>query len=366
MRVIDSNPDPRFTAPIKPKLTPAQRDSIPVFIEGKSSIVFDPALGWLHAEPYHVRTTRQISPVPGQGELRIAAFGDSFTRGDEVGSDETFSELLATIDPSLDSLNMGVSRFGLDQAYLTYLKHGVPLKPHVVLICFMPENILRQVNVFRPFYAQADTPPLTKPRFELNSGKLVKRENPFRSAQDYNKLLSHEEQTLRNLGAFDFFAPNYKWNDDWESTPGMRLIHHLYYTARKKIRLKKILTKSQYRDDSEALRITTALFESFSEVVKDHGGKPVIVILPRHQDLSVWLETGESYYAPLLELLQKRKLTYVDAREAFADLINPRMNEEEFRRFRETHFMPGEHYSAAGHRRVAEYLYQKVLKNISH
>lgn len=168
MRIIKKNPDPRITTPVKFALSKTQYDSISTFMSGRTSLIFDKNLGWVHPYPHYVRSNRNISFETEIGKFRVLSFGDSFTHGDGVETEEAFPELLNTMDQRIDSLNLGVSRFGLDQEFLMFLENGRLFKTDLVLICFMPENILRHVNVFRPFYAYGDTPPLTKPRFYLD------------------------------------------------------------------------------------------------------------------------------------------------------------------------------------------------------
>lgn len=366
MKIIDKNPDPRITTPVKFKLTETQRDSILTFISGSSSLIFDKNLGWLHPYPQYVRTNRNISVHAEEGKFRVLSFGDSFTHGDGVKPEEAFPELLNSLDQRIDSLNLGVSRFGLDQEYLMYLEHGQIFKPDLVLICFMPENILRNVNVFRPFYAYGDTPPLTKPRFYLEAGKLKLLPNPFQKVTDYKALFDNEEETLLRLGKNDFFFKNYKWNDSWEMTPGFRLLNHIYYTSKKKIRLKQILTKWSYRENSEELSITTAIMKAFNDSVKEQGAKPVIVIVPRYQDLWVYVKKQQKYYEPLLAQLKKNKLNYLDGHEAFSPFLKPDMTEAQFEDFKNKYFNPDEHFSVEGHKILAQFLYDSLFKNSPH
>jgi hypothetical protein len=362
MGIIAKNPDPRITTPVKFRLSQTQRDSIPTFISGNASLIFDNNLGWLLPYENYVRTNRNISVQAEAGKFRILSFGDSFTHGDGVDAEEAFPELLNTMDQRIDSLNLGVSRYGLDQEYLMYLDHGATFKPDLVLICFMPENILRHVNVFRPFYAYGDNPPLTKPRFYLDSGKLKLIPNPFQKVTDYNALLESEIETLQRIGKDDFFFENYKWDDSWEMTPGLRLLNHVYYTSKKKIRLKQILTKWTYRENSKALSITIELMKAFNAKVQEQGAKPVIVIVPRYQDLWVYVEKGTTYYEPLIEQLKKNKLQYLDGHDAFSPLLKRNMTESEFEGFKKKYFNPGEHYSAEGHKVFADFIYRSVLK----
>lgn len=362
MKVIDRNPSPRLTAPVKFTLSQAQRDSIPGLISGNGAVKYDQTTGWANPEQDHIRSNREHSLTPEPGHLRVAVFGDSFTHGDEVKPEEAFPEVLNTLDARIDSLNFGVSRFGLDQAYLTYMEYGRPFKPDIVLICFMPENILRQVNVFNPFYAQGDTLPVTKPRFVLEGEKLKLIPNPFQTATGYRALLDDEKETLVKLGENDFFFLNYKWTDTWELTPAMRLFQHVLYTAKRKMRLKQIMTRWGYRDDSEALRLTMKIMEAFSSAVKEQGSRPVIVIVPRYQDLWAYVARGKKYYDPLLNQLEKRKLDYLDGHEAFSSYLKNSMTAQEFDDFKKKFFNPGEHYSPEGNKVFAGFLYRSILK----
>ena len=49
-------------------------------------------------------------------------------------------------------MNFGVGGFGLDQAYLRYQKMIREFELPTVLLGFMPENMSRHVNTYRPFY----------------------------------------------------------------------------------------------------------------------------------------------------------------------------------------------------------------------
>ena len=104
MSIIEKNPDPRITTPVKFKLSKNQRDSISNFMSGGSSLVFDENLGWLHTYSHYVRSNRNISVQTEAGKFRVLSFGDSFTHGDGVKPEEAFPELLNSLDQGIDSL----------------------------------------------------------------------------------------------------------------------------------------------------------------------------------------------------------------------------------------------------------------------
>ena len=65
--------------------------------------------------------------VPPPGSLRIAAFGDSFTHGDEVPNEDTWQEILMRAHPDVEAMNFGVGAYGLDQAFLHYQRDGADI-----------------------------------------------------------------------------------------------------------------------------------------------------------------------------------------------------------------------------------------------
>jgi len=86
-----------------------------------------------------LETTRQ----PPKGRVRILCSGDSFTQGAGVGDDQTWCALLAARDHRLESVNLGVGGYGLDQAYLRFKRDGQPLEPAVHIIAFIADDFRR-------------------------------------------------------------------------------------------------------------------------------------------------------------------------------------------------------------------------------
>ena len=164
-------------------LTQDHRDNLQALFAGETDyLVHSPLLGWgikpdgrwhdmYQANVQGIRATKEYEPRPAPGRVRIAAFGDSITHGDDVKNEDTWQVQMEKSDPSLEVVNFGVAGYGLDQALLRYLHEGISYHPQVVFIGFMEENINRLVNVFRPFYYPGI--PLAKPRFILRNDELV-------------------------------------------------------------------------------------------------------------------------------------------------------------------------------------------------
>jgi hypothetical protein len=118
------------------------------------------------------------------GRQRIVVLGDSFTFGEAVSDDETYSHQLESVLPNTEVLNLGVHGYGHDQMLLYLKEEGVKYHPDVVLLGFVYIDIYRNLLTF---YAYA------KPRFRLVSGGLqltnvpvpapgrVRAQEPYRS-----------------------------------------------------------------------------------------------------------------------------------------------------------------------------------------
>ena len=82
----------------------------------------------------------------------IAAFGDSYTFGDEVNDDNTW-EYYLSLQLKRYVANYGVGGYGTDQALLRYQKKlNEGLRPTFAILGIYQSNFNRVVNRFRPFY----------------------------------------------------------------------------------------------------------------------------------------------------------------------------------------------------------------------
>lgn len=99
------------------------------------------------------------------GRLRVICSGDSFTFGYGVDNDHTWCQQLVAIDHRLETLNLGQSGYGLDQAFLRYRRDGSKLEHHVHILAFITEDFFRMRR--KVFYW------FGKPQLALRQGELV-------------------------------------------------------------------------------------------------------------------------------------------------------------------------------------------------
>src|SRR6266850_8167901 len=172
-----------------------------------------------------LRGTHEYAPEPRAGVARIGAFGDSFTWGCcWLDDDQIWTARMEQADGHLEVLNFGVNSYGLDQAYLRYHHEAGWAAPDIVLIGFASENILRGVNVFRPFLYPQEGTPLAKPRFVLEGERLVLLPSPLRVLGDYAQLLDHQAAVLAQLGEHDDFYRKTITPGPFDTSPLVRLV----------------------------------------------------------------------------------------------------------------------------------------------
>ena len=116
-----------------------------------------------------VRGAREHSAVKPPGVRRVLVLGDSFTFGDEVSDDETYSHYLQESLSGVEVINLGVHGYGHDQMLLYLKEVGARYQPDVVLLGFLSDDMERNLLAFRDF---------AKPRFELEGGRLLARGLP--------------------------------------------------------------------------------------------------------------------------------------------------------------------------------------------
>lgn len=246
-------------------------------------------------------------PPPVASAVRVATLGDSFTFGGDVADRDAYPEVLARHDARIAVANYGVPAYGLDQAFLRYQRDGRGSHPQVVVIGFMSENVCRNVSVFRPFYQPTSLLPFAKPRYLPGEHEPSLLANPLPRLDDYRHLLARPAETLSRLGQHDFFYRTRPRAGPLDRSATVRLVKlagEQWGPGRR---------STFYAADSEAFRVTTALFTAFYEMALRDGAQPVIVIFPERSDLARWRSTGTKRYAPLLEFFARKGYHVMDA-----------------------------------------------------
>jgi len=294
-----------------------------------------------------IRGDREYSLNPPQHVVRISTFGDSFTHGDEVKNKQTWQEKLNSLDPNLEVLNFGVNGYGLDQSFLRYQKDGIKFNSHIVFIGFLSENILRNINVFRPFYMPNTGVVLGKPYFTLANDKLQLHQNPFEELSQYKQLLDHPDEVLPKLGMHDYFFKSRYKNGFFDFLPSFRLLKMTSYEL---LNRDKIL---DFDENSYPFRLTAKIFDLFYQTVKLNNSFPIIVIFPGKKDIIVYRKDKTKRYSDLLSYFDTKGYLYIDIYDAFHIYGNNMPIKDLFINY---------HYSPLGNELVAKYIRQYLYE----
>ena len=102
--------------------------------------MYGPGVG-LHTNARGFRGQAQVSDSAMAGKRRLVCSGDSFTLGYGVADDETWCAQLAR--PDLETVNLGQVGYGLDQAYLNYLREAPRLEHQIHVFAYVTDDFRR-------------------------------------------------------------------------------------------------------------------------------------------------------------------------------------------------------------------------------
>jgi len=189
------------------------------------------------------------------GTIRILTFGDSFTFGEEVSDDQTWTYYLEKLLPRSEVINFGVHGYGHDQMLLYLREEGIKYHPDIVILGFLSMDMQRNVLSFRDY---------AKPRFVLDGGQLVLTNTP----------VPRIEETLAR--------------EPWRS------------------KFLDVLTmlRRRYRErfgelEIEMKQVTIALLDEIVNVIRTAGAVPIFVYLPSFDEITraeMDMSDGERFF----------------------------------------------------------------------
>jgi len=302
--------------------------------EYSGPILFHGVLGWDYPANIVYRGPEGMLYTHGpEGERRtftsfpatgIATYGDSFTHCDEVSDENTWQTFLAR-KLETNVVNYGVSGYGTDQAFLKFRLHESP-RARVVMLCILPENINRVVNIYRPFYNYEDPLALTKPRFIRDGRGFRLVPNPTTKIGHLSRL--EDPKYLTGLGAMDY------WYQFDRNMPGVKFPFILSAVAwRKQITDHTSLLLSSFApiiaephypqnlfDDPEAFAIMCHIVDLFVETAKEKGVVPVIAIMPHKDYVREMMAYRVSRVAALTKYLSEKNYPFVDLIQTMSEI----------------------------------------------
>jgi lysophospholipase L1-like esterase len=247
---------------------------------------FDAELGWVHEPNVDLpnlygpgvalrtnsrgfRGRREVSDRVGEARVRVVCSGDSFTLGYGVSDDEAWPAVLERLSPIFETVNMGQGGYGLDQAYLWYLRDGLGLEHDVHVVAFITDDFTRMMRT--------RSSGVEKPRLVLNDAdELVTTNVPLRKISPVSVMWAQNAHLLHNLRFVELTAAILGRQPRVEPVPAperlgpvvVRLFEDLANRSAGQRRLllaAYLPTASDYRGDPDTDRWRTFLAEALGD-----------------------------------------------------------------------------------------------------
>jgi hypothetical protein len=175
---------------------------------------------------------------------RILILGDSFTFGEEVSDNETYSYYLQQALPSSEVINFGVHGYGHDQMLIYFKEEGIKYEPDIVILGFVGSNMKRNILEFRDY---------SKPKFRVLNGKLKLENSRIMEPGEFIKKKPYDSKFVD-------------------------LLNLIYQGYRNKRRLSQI----------EAEKVTTAILDEMVNIANLINAVPVFIYLPTNDEMSAF------------------------------------------------------------------------------
>lgn len=260
---------------------------------------------------------------PG-GRVRIICSGDSFTFGVGVGDEDVWCHQFAAIDPRIEPINMGQIGYGTDQAYLWYRRDAVKIEHDIQILAFVAADFDRM--------RYAEFMSYGKPVLAVERETLVVRNVPVphrsTAAVKLRRLAwaittLRTAQVVRSLLPARAIAPA----DD---------------------------QKVQFTD-SHLRPVVARLVESLIDLHARQGTILVLVFLPERSD---YIDRASDGWRQFIRQVSRDRIPVVDLVDDFRALPAAEVDAYFIRPGESRHGLAEGHYSARGHRYIAQTIYR--------
>jgi hypothetical protein len=243
-----------------------------------------------------------ISMLTQKSRDRIALIGDSFTFGEEVKYEETWGySLQQHLGIERQVLNYGVPGYGLDQAYLRYLRDVRPLHADIVVIGLISHDIERTMTVYNFISFPEWGFPFAKPRFSFSNGELVISNSPVPSPEAITKWSSIDQ-----LPFIEYDRGYNKGEWEWTTLD----FSYLFRFLTSKFPQWPI-QKAEISYDTQ-VSLNSAILLKFINVAREDGSLPMVVYFPTHGTFLRMSSEMVNHRELAIDVLEHSRVEYTD------------------------------------------------------
>ncbi len=306
---------------------------------------YDPLLGWvsiprvdipdmygpgvfLRTNARGFRGTDEVSATVPPGRVRIVCSGDSFVLGYGVDDRHTWCHRLADLNPRIEAVNMGQGGYGVDQAYLWYMRDGRVLDHDLHVFAFITGDFDRLRHSTFAGYS--------KPLLHVEHGVLETTNVPV---PNRGPLLPWLIRSAADLGE----------------------LRSLELATRVLRRLESRRDSTSDTIDPDTWGVVVRILESLAETNRGKGSLLMLVHLPVRDDY-LGLAASEAWRRRLATEAARQGLPYVDLIREYREVPPDDVREMFIPPGAQVYAGAAGHYTVRGNAWAAERLYRHILE----
>ena len=268
------------------------------------------------------RNDRDVTRELPSGKTRIICSGDSYTLGFGVSNAQAWCQQLAALDPRLETVNMGQGGYGVDQAYLWYMRDGTPLDQNILLFGFITDDFNRMQRENFLGYG--------KPMLSLRGDAIVVANYPVPRTSRFTRWYAVNGQPLGGLQ--------------------IRTLSSIIAARLSGSKTNSSMPDSATARQQRARSVTAKIFDNLARATREKNAKLVLVYFAgpgdyrRNDETTPWRqfvrEEAERQGIPIIDFIEIfRRVPPTEIADMFA---------------------PNSHYSVRGNEFVAQKLYEEL------
>jgi hypothetical protein len=315
--------------------------------------VYDSLLGWSHGSwqkddslyysdslGFRCSKARFEQKLPAPARYDIVCIGNSFTHGDAVAYEDTWTHILAQ-QTGKSVLNMGVGGYGIDQAILRFM-HRRPACDTVILGMVSNDLDRSLTSVYNYFQGGIKT----KPKFKFSDSGYTVINQPCLTPTEFVQRPASQKaiEVYKEIDGYnDYLVKETKW---WANLQSMRLL----FSSIEQMKHRK---PSAYLSDDDRLQYCVSILDVFAKYCAQEGITPVVMFIDNVNSINDREKAGKNTWALLASKLDSIGLKHLECqdeakaryRQRPSDLIHP---------------VEQVHYSPAGHRFLADFIQKRL------
>jgi len=305
---------------------------------------YDKDLGWINIPNLYIkdmygpdvylktnsqsfRSNQDFEKNIPDGKIRIICSGDSFTFGYGVDNDHTWSKLLVSHNPQLETVNMSQGGYGFDQAFLWFKRDSRPINFDIHISAFITDDFSRMENDTFLGYG--------KPFLSLENGLLVTKNVP---------------------------VPKRSYSMPWitRNLPIIKQLRVLELSRKLLLKINITDTPSEViQSEDQKKKIISAVFRDIKQINKSKNSIGVLLNLPTRFDYENPL--SQSWKQFLGNEATKNGLFLIDLIDEFQKLPVQDVDDLFIPAGTIGYFNSAGHYTEEGNRYIADILYKKLI-----